>query len=222
MYQRIKSYGKPLILDEVGTTAVNFKWDWSMEKVKSAYENDASYKNAWFDDMRSELSKHPELRAVMYFNRDKTSGLTDLSKIGELDWAGLSLGTKKEYASFLKFFDGTNSDIQSMPFAWYSAKKESLTVKGSSVSMTPSGMTSSIAANPYTQSVQAAINNFIKKQSSISSDKQKIAQKLIVIRDKVSIMKTQKEKSGKYTSSTKNLIEALIDALDTKVKELSV
>lgn len=122
MYARIKSYNKPLIIDEVGTTAVDFKGRWTADKAKSVYSSNYTLKNKWLDGMRTELSKHPDIKAVMYFNRDKTYGLTDRSKIGELDWAGLSLSMNKSYDSYMKFFGQTSPDLYTVPFVMNPSK----------------------------------------------------------------------------------------------------
>lgn len=115
MFPRLVSYGKPIFLDEVGTTAANFSGAWSIEKARDSYRNHADSKNAWISGFKAELSQHPQIVGAMYFNRDKTDGLT-LPKTGELDWSALSLRLDKEYPAVLDFWDDSRADVSSLPF----------------------------------------------------------------------------------------------------------
>ncbi len=60
-FERLKSYNKPIFLDEVGTTAVNFDGVWSLARVHEVYKNDLTKKNLWFTNMRETLSKEPSI-----------------------------------------------------------------------------------------------------------------------------------------------------------------
>lgn len=94
-FARIKSYKKPIFIDEVGTTAVDFDGAWSQEKVLNGYANGADRKNKWITDMSKEVSARPEITGILYFNRDRTQGFLDWSWSTELDWAALSSVTGK-------------------------------------------------------------------------------------------------------------------------------
>lgn len=117
MFERIKSYGKPIFLDEVGTTAVDFEGPWSEERARESYIHDTERKNEWILKMRSELARNPEIVGMLYFNRDKTNGLTDRSQIGELDWPVISLRLGKHYRTFLRFFKDPGMNARRIPFA---------------------------------------------------------------------------------------------------------
>lgn len=117
IYSRLQSYRKPIFLDEVGTTAVDFKGPWTFDKVVQAYENDFGRKDYWIAQMREEIKKFPEIVGAMYFNRDKTRGFTVGKTIaGELDWAVLSTVTHKEYPSILRFFQDPDVTLLALPF----------------------------------------------------------------------------------------------------------
>lgn len=103
-YQRLGSYNKPMFIDEVGTTAVDFAGDWSNEKALAEYRINDGRKNLWLTQMRETLAKDPNVVGVLYFNRDRTKGLVDRSRDEELDWAVLSPKTQKEYPAVLDFF----------------------------------------------------------------------------------------------------------------------
>lgn len=118
IYPRLQSYKKPIFLDEVGTTAVDFKGDWTFDKVVKAYEDDFGRKDYWIAQMREQIKRFPEIVGAMYFNRDKTRGFTIGKTIpGELDWAALSTVTRKEYPAILRFFQDPDVTLLSLPFA---------------------------------------------------------------------------------------------------------
>lgn len=117
IYARLRSYSKPIFIDEVGTTAVDFKGPWSFDKVVHAYEDDFGRKDYWIAQMREEIKKFPEIVGAMYFNRDKTRGFTLGRTIpGELDWAALSTVTKKKYPAILRFFEDSDVTLLVLPF----------------------------------------------------------------------------------------------------------
>lgn len=109
MFSRLKVYGKKIFLDEVWTTAVDFYWKWSDTKAEEVYKSESVYKNKWLKWMKQTLDKTPEIVGVLYFNRDKTNGLTDRHSIWELDWSILSLRLNKEYLEGLKFFKSSTT-----------------------------------------------------------------------------------------------------------------
>lgn len=118
IYPRLQSYKKPIFLDEVGTTSVDFKGEWTFDKVVEAYNDDFGRKDYWVAQMREQIKKFPEIVGAMYFNRDKTFGFTVGKTIpGELDWAVLSTVTKKEYPAILQFFHDPDVTLLALPFA---------------------------------------------------------------------------------------------------------
>jgi hypothetical protein len=72
IFKRLITYKKPIFLDEIGTTAVNFSGAWTKEKVQKAFKEDSEQKNTWLGDMGKEISRHPEIIGALYFNRDRT------------------------------------------------------------------------------------------------------------------------------------------------------
>lgn len=60
-YIRLARFHKPIFIDEVGTTAVNFDGEWKNETALEKYKNDTGTKNAWFSGMDSTLKSRPEL-----------------------------------------------------------------------------------------------------------------------------------------------------------------
>lgn len=123
IYTRLASYNKPIFIDEVGTTAVNFNGEWSEEKALYEYNTNTENKEKWILDMQESLPKYPNIVGALYFNQDKTHGLTDRSSIGELDWLALSAGNSKQYSSILSLFEKVQANTDSLPFPENRAKK---------------------------------------------------------------------------------------------------
>lgn len=65
---------KPIIIDELGTTAVNFKGKWSIKKVQRSFIRNTADKNKWLGERKSFLAENLAIRAIVYFNLDATEG----------------------------------------------------------------------------------------------------------------------------------------------------
>lgn len=115
MYQRLLAFKKPIFLDEVGTTAVNFEGTWSDGRAREIYGTDMRSKNDWLTGFKSELLKNPQIVGALYFNRDKTNGFMH-PMVGELDWSALSLRMEKEYPAVLDFWKDPWVDISVLTF----------------------------------------------------------------------------------------------------------
>ena len=98
-YERIKALNKPIIIDEVATTSVRYKWGYNFEKSRNEYLNDSDRKDQWLYQLWEFLINHPEIVAILYFNTDYTHWLT--SKITwEADWAIVNIVDNKVYNWF--------------------------------------------------------------------------------------------------------------------------
>jgi hypothetical protein len=98
-YERVKSFNKPIIIDEVATTSVWYKWDYSFEKSMTEYLNHDERKDYWLHQLREFLINHPEIIATIYFNTDYTHGLS-FKVIWEADWAIINIEDNKVYNWF--------------------------------------------------------------------------------------------------------------------------
>ena len=115
-FSRLRALGKPIFIDEVGTTSANFIGEWSQEAARESYlsESGSIRKNAWLHNLQEVVDSTPEIKGMLYFNRDRTDGLTDRSLIGELDWAALSFRLGKSYSGAIDMYksrelsDGSN------------------------------------------------------------------------------------------------------------------
>ncbi|MFB0965712.1 MAG: hypothetical protein QMC36_08775 [Patescibacteria group bacterium] len=99
---RLQRFGKPVGLDEVGTTSARFNGKWTWDKARTSYLDNLDDKNAWISDLARYSAFGGNLSYVVYFNCDKTYGLSKPVQ-GELDWKVLSPDNPTEYLSALDF-----------------------------------------------------------------------------------------------------------------------
>lgn len=106
---RLKAFNKPIFVDEVGTTAVDYPENYSYEKSLQMYENEPTLKNQRLLQLKDFLLRETKIVGAIYFNVDLTSGLK-YRMIGELDWAIINMGNGKFYDAFWQLY--THSDHQ--------------------------------------------------------------------------------------------------------------
>ena len=102
---RMKKFNKPIFIDEVGTTAVNYAWPYNFQKSLEVYKNTYDLKNTRLIQFRDFLKSEPTILGANYFNVDLTNGLQNRT-LGELDWSVIDLASNK-------FYDGIMSVINS-------------------------------------------------------------------------------------------------------------
>lgn len=85
---RLSQRNKPIIIDELGTTAVNFDGEWTQEKVTASFHNNQEAKNTWFRQWKSLFVQYPKIVAIVYFNVDMTQGATR-QVLGQADWSAI-------------------------------------------------------------------------------------------------------------------------------------
>ena len=105
--KRIKSLKKPIIIDEVGTTAVWYTGDYNYKFSKEIYKKEYSLKNTRLWQLQQLLWKESDIVGAVYFNVDYTNGLTK-KLIGEADRATINISNKKVYKTIFTLFK--NSD----------------------------------------------------------------------------------------------------------------
>jgi len=92
----MKTFGKPLFIDEVGTTAVNYTGAYNFAKSLEVYQNNYTLKNTWLRQLRDFLKSEPLILGANYFNVDLTNGLQNWT-LGELDRSVIDLASNKFY-----------------------------------------------------------------------------------------------------------------------------
>lgn len=94
--ERVKALGRPIIIDEVGTTAVWYSETYDFNKSRQEYLSTTARKELRLGQLQSFFTQHPEILATIYFNVDYTHGLS-FNVIGEADWAIVNLTENKIY-----------------------------------------------------------------------------------------------------------------------------
>lgn len=93
---RMKTFNKPIFIDEVGTTAVNYAWPYSFQKSLEVYKTTYDLKNTRLLQLRDFLKSEPKILWANYFNVDLTNGLQNRT-LGELDRSVIDLSSNKFY-----------------------------------------------------------------------------------------------------------------------------
>jgi hypothetical protein len=73
---RLSQRNKPISIDELWTTAVNYTWAWSQDKANNTFLTDTDTKNSRLRQRREVFVQYPQIVSVMYFNLDATAGTT--------------------------------------------------------------------------------------------------------------------------------------------------
>lgn len=93
---RMKKFNKPIFVDEVGTTAVNYEWSYNFQKSLEVYKTNSTLKNERLRQLRDFLKSEKNILGANYFNVDLTNGLQNRT-LGELDRSVIDLASNKFY-----------------------------------------------------------------------------------------------------------------------------
>ncbi len=107
--ERIKKFNKPIFIDEVGTTAVRYEWDFDPQKSKEVYDQKRDYKNYRLMHFKEFLKEEPLILGFTYFNTDYTNGLQKKLGPWEADRAIIDPSWKKTYFWSIDLYK--NSDL---------------------------------------------------------------------------------------------------------------
>ena len=98
-YERIKSFNKPIVIDEVATTSVRYDWAYQYNKSRNEYLNESDRKDYRLHQLWEFFVEHPEIVATIYFNCDYTHWLQYVVQ-WEADWSVVNLDDDKVYNGF--------------------------------------------------------------------------------------------------------------------------
>lgn len=93
---RLKSFNKPIFIDEVWTTAVRYTWAYNHMISKAIYETDQSRKDKRLIELKDFILENPEIIWMTYFNTDYTQWLKKWT-VWEADRAIIDLEQNKIY-----------------------------------------------------------------------------------------------------------------------------
>lgn len=101
---RLKKFNKPIFVDEVGTTAVNYTWSYDFNKSRQVYLNNSGLKNTWLVQLKDFLVRETNIVGAIYFNVDLTNGLQKRT-LGELDRSVIDFASKKFYSKIMDVYN---------------------------------------------------------------------------------------------------------------------
>lgn len=122
--ERLKALGKPLFIDEVGTTSVWYSEKYSAQASREEFLSSGAdaRKNEWLKTL-SELLRNNQFVGAVYFNVDYTNGLNSPS-VWEADWAIINTTIDKFYAGFWDLYSSSKADFSSLLSLFWLAKAD--------------------------------------------------------------------------------------------------
>ena len=111
--ERIKKIWKPIFIDEVWTSAVEYPEHYDYHRSLEMYQSNKELKNAWLVQLREFLQRETKIVGAIYFNVDLTNWLQH-QIIGELDWAVINLANGKFYEGFRDIYQYGKHDLASI------------------------------------------------------------------------------------------------------------
>jgi hypothetical protein len=166
-YERLVALGKPLIIDEVGTTAVRYSGKYNAEQSRNVYLMTPEKKEQRLLQLQTFLETHPEILATIYFNVDYTQGLT-FQIAGEADWAIIDNNQGKVYQGFYTLYG--NADFDLAPFLKTLMHSQFFTIDGESV-IIPSALQKEISI----------INGLIAQKADTKEKKAELVKVLLAL-----------------------------------------
>jgi len=101
---RLKKFDKPIFVDEVGTTAVNYTWAYDFNTSREVYETNKDLKNNRLSQLQKFLLREERIVWAIYFNVDLTNGLRNRT-LGELDWSVIDFANNKFYEKIMDIYE---------------------------------------------------------------------------------------------------------------------
>lgn len=109
LMERMRAFNKPLIIDEVATTAVWYPWPYNFDTSRHVYLTNKNLKNNRLSQLHSLLETESDIVAAIYFNKDYTQGLKHWI-VGELDWMAIDVERDILYPPILRLLRNSQSD----------------------------------------------------------------------------------------------------------------
>lgn len=125
---RLKKFDKPIFVDEVGTTAVNYTGVYNFTTSLQVYENTASLKNTWLVQLRDFLLREKRIVGAIYFNVDLTQGLKNRT-LGELDRSVIDFQSNKFYDKILDVYQAGKANESNALYYLFNIKRVKLNDK---------------------------------------------------------------------------------------------
>lgn len=163
---RIKKLKKPIFIDEVATTAVNYPEKYDYQRSLNTYQFRADLKNTRILQLRDFLQRETQIVGAIYFNVDLTNGLQH-QIIWELDRALINLSNNKFYESFWELYHSSNFQINKV-LELFDLQQVAINKK---LTYLPNGLATEIKR----------IQRLVEKKTQSENEKREIYQKLTQI-----------------------------------------
>lgn len=125
---RLKKFPKPIFVDEVGTTAVDYTWAYSQQKSIEVYENNSWFKNTRLLQLKDFLLRETRIAGAIYFNVDLTNGLKNRT-LGELDRSVIDFASNKFYDKILDIYEAGKPNETNALYYLFNVKRVTLNNK---------------------------------------------------------------------------------------------
>ncbi len=125
---RLKTFNKPIFVDEVGTTAVNYSWAYNFKKSLETYQNNSDLKNTRLLQLKDFLLRETSIAGAIYFNVDLTNGLKNRT-IGELDRSVIDFQSHKFYDKILDVYQAGRPNETNAIYYLFNIKSVTLNKK---------------------------------------------------------------------------------------------
>lgn len=116
LLDRLSSYNKPIIIDEVWTTSAKYDWYYDRQTTIDSYLHDYSSKNKWLAQLKNLLDKEDRIKWAIYFNVDYTKW-HKYELRWESDWAVLDVDMNKVYYAIYPLIWWSSLDKEEL---WFS------------------------------------------------------------------------------------------------------
>ena len=185
---RIKKFPKPIFVDEVGTTAVNYIWAYNFDTSREVYENNKAMKNIRLLQLRDFLLRENRIVGAIYFNVDLTNGLRNWT-LGELDRSVIDFVNNKFYDNILDIYDAGSSDYSKALYYLFNIQRLTL--------------------NERTHLVKA---NYIKPVKDLYADIQQYSSDKEIQLNQLATVKSSWSLGTKYRRFSSEGLDAIVDA----------
>ena len=125
---RLKVMGKPIFVDEVGTTAVNYTWAYNFNKSIEVYETNKDLKNIRLLQLRDFLLRESRIVGAIYFNVDLSNGLKNRT-LGELDRSVIDFASNKFYDKILDIYKAGQPNEMTVLYTLFNVKRTTINKK---------------------------------------------------------------------------------------------
>ncbi len=119
---RLKKFNKPIFVDEMWTTAVNYTWAYDQKKSIDVYQKNMDMKNKRLIQLKEFLLRESKIVWAVYFNVDYTNGLSDWI-IGEADRSVIDFRSNKFYTGILDVYETGKPNIYSSLYYLFNVQR---------------------------------------------------------------------------------------------------